>query len=207
MGRRRAEAERDRRRAEGDRPAADADPERERPVQDVLALQRTAGNRAVSALLARSPERAVPADAKGAEAAGPRATLTGIGTIPLLSVSLGLGRGGAPGGGNAKPEPTSEIALTSRLGPHSQRLSKAAVDGRPMDVEIVVPRGKSALRVTIKNALVHGYSVSSGEDRATESWTLTFSGMTFEVQGEGEAGKAGDQGAGGSWDLTPARGA
>ena len=95
-------------------------------ADDVLALQRSAGNRAVSAMLAREP---APADAK-APAAAATATLSGIGTIPLLSVNLDAGRGiqGPVGRGSDRDsQGPREIVVTSRQGKHA---SKGAVRGR-----------------------------------------------------------------------------
>jgi type VI protein secretion system component Hcp len=182
------------------RRAGDAAPGPRQPVAQLLALQRSAGNRAVSALLARSPDTAVPADAKGTKASRPRATLTGIGTIPLLSVSLDPGRGaGRPGGrGGSGRETFQEIVVSSRLGPHSTQLSKAVLDGTAMDVEIVMPRGKSAVRLRLKGAIVSSYSTSSGDDSAIESWTLNFSAMEHSV--EGEPGESDGQSRKGAWD-------
>ena len=147
-----------------------------RPPESVLALQRSAGNQAVSALLARSPEPAKPKDEK---ASGARATLPGIGTIPLLSVSFG-------GGGN-KAGSVREIVVSSKVGEHSPKLFKASLDGQPMEVEVVLPSGTSALRLTLKGALVTSYSTSGQDEHATESWTLNFESL--EQSREGEPGE------------------
>jgi len=154
------------------------------PQERVLALQRSAGNQAVSAMLARAPETAAPADAKGTE--GPRATLSGIGTIPLQSVSVD------PNTQKREDRPR-EIVVTSRLGKHSALLSKAAADGAQMDVEIVMPSGRGALRLTLTGAVVSAYQVS-GE---LESWTLDFSSIELEHEGEPE----GDDAVRPGWDL------
>jgi hypothetical protein len=112
------------------------------PAERLLAFQRSAGNRAVGALLARSPNPAAPGDSKATETSGPHATLPGIGTIALLSVSLDADRAS----GRTAKELGNEIAVTSRQGPHSSLLSKAVLDGKPMHVEIVLPRGEGAIR-------------------------------------------------------------
>jgi hypothetical protein len=61
------------------RPAT-AEPEPLPHAARLLALQRSAGNQAVSALLARAPETAAPTDDKGAKTSGPRATGGGSAT-------------------------------------------------------------------------------------------------------------------------------
>src|SRR5215203_2642442 len=206
MGTRPDHAARDRRPGEPERRAGEGrTEERVPPVEELLALQRTAGNQAVSALLARSPEGAVPTDEKGAKAAGRRATLPGIGTIPLLSVNLDPNRvGGAGGGrgGSVGREETrlpSELVVSSKVGKHTAALSKALLDGKAMDVEIVMPSDKAVVRLSLKGALVSSYSVS-GE---TESWALTFSSISFSVDRKpGEPDSSGDDAG---YDTTPAR--
>lgn len=149
------------------------EPPRRPAAERVLALQRSAGNRAVSDLLARSPD-AKEAE-KSAGAAGLRATLPGIGTIPLLSVSFGAssGRGGS-GSGSGSPPAVREVGLSSKAGEHSAKLLKASFDGRPMDVEIVLPGQEGAVRIKLKGAIVSQYSTGSGgEERGTEVWTLS----------------------------------
>src|SRR5688572_8165504 len=143
MAHSRDQAPRGRRADEHDRRERDESPRR--PVAErVLALQRSAGNRAVSDLLARSP------DAKEAEkgaAAGLRVTLPGIGTIPLLSVSFGASSGrGGPGSGSGKAPAVREIGLSSKVGEHSSKLLKASLDGQPMDAEIILPGQEGAVR-------------------------------------------------------------
>lgn len=200
MGNGREEALRRRRQDERVPGAAGTEPEPPQPVEQVLALQRSAGNQAVSALLARAPDTAVPTDDKGAaKASGPSATLPGIGTIPLLSVGLDPGRGIGPGGqgGKDREEPPKEIVFTSRLGKHSAQLSKAMLDGKAMDVEIVMPSGKSTVRLTLKGAIVSSYSTTGG-DQPIESWTLNFSAMIHDVEGEGS--ESDERGRGGGRD-------
>ena len=155
-------------------------------ADDVLALQRSAGNRAVSAMLAREP---APADAKAPPAAAATAKLSGVGTIPLLSVSFDAGRGIPPPtgrGGDREAAGPREIVVTSRQGKHSSLLAKAAVSGGPMTVEIVMGQGK--LMLTLENALISSYSTSGGAEGegGLESWTLNFSAMKQERKGESE---------------------
>jgi hypothetical protein len=191
---RRDQSRRSRRPEELDRRRPDEQPVRSETANRVLALQRSAGNQAVSALLARSPDGATEEKDKteSAGASGVRATLPGIGTIPLLSFSAGAT--GRPPGGSAgrgredeKAPTVREMVFSSRVGEHSSKLFKATIDGKPMEVEVIVPRGKSTLRLKLKGAIVSNYSTSGagGEgDSAIESWTLNFESVEQSSEGE-----------------------
>ena len=90
------------------------------PSDAVLALQRAAGNRAVSALLARQPSPTAP-ETKPAKKESKAATSTlglgeDIGVIPLDSVSLDLAR--------------SEISVVFASTPLDPTLIEASVKGR-----------------------------------------------------------------------------
>src|SRR3954466_8270344 len=91
------------------------EPLREVAADHVLALQRSAGNQAVSALLARAPAPAQPKEkAESAGGSGARVTLPGIGTIAVESV--GLDAPGAGTGGASAHESVRQIMFTSRQG-------------------------------------------------------------------------------------------
>jgi type VI protein secretion system component Hcp len=143
-------------------------------VETTLALQRSAGNQAVSGLVARAPTGDTK-EKEGAKAGGPQATLPGIGTIPLLSVSFSPSRLGGTGGsgGREETEPAvRELVVTSRVGEHTPALLKAASDGKAMKVEIVIP-GERTTRLTLTGAIVSSYQVSGrGQPEETETWTL-----------------------------------
>ncbi len=180
-----------RRREQPDRRRPDEQPLEPAPADKVLALQRSAGNQAVSAFLARSPDDAKTKEkpkTETAEASGARATLSGIGTIALLSVSFGrVGSpvGGSGGGREGQPNPR-ELILASRVGEHSAKLLKALIDGRPMAVEVIVPGADSTLRLELTGAIVSNYNKSGEGENATESWTLDFE--SIEQHGrEGDA--------------------
>ena len=153
------------------------------PADDVLALQRSAGNQAVSAILARAP--ADKDKEKEAAATGPTATVASIGTIPLNSVGIDVGRLAGGAGGAKQRELPREVSLSSQLGRHSAELARAAASGTPLgDVEIRIPRGKTTVVLTVKNAMVSDYR-TSGE---SESWQITGDSIAFRVEGD-EAGK------------------
>jgi type VI protein secretion system component Hcp len=175
-------------------------PEREpEPIAaELFALQRSAGNRAVAAMLARDAK--APARPKGDKAAppkpaGPHVTIEGIGVIPLESFQWGSQRG--PGGhGGGQPHVT-EMQFSSQLGPHSNDLFRATLSGEAHDAEIVYPTKDGELRIKLKGAMVSSYSTSGEGKDAMESWTLNFTGVEFKRPKDGEA-KQDDVGA---WDL------
>jgi hypothetical protein len=164
-----------------------AQPEPER----LLELQRSAGNRAVSALVARQPEKA---DAKQKDT-GMRVTLPKIGTIVVESVQFPPGGAHGGRGGDDKEIAGREVVITSLQGPHSTDLLKAMLDGRPLpEVVIVMPGG---VRVTLRGAMISGYTVSQGGKEPLESWSLNFRAIEFGKEGdkpkEGAAGWARDR--------------
>src|SRR5215210_621487 len=175
------------------------------PAADVLALQRTAGNRAVGALLARQPKPAAPKEKpkEPAPVTGNRVVFPGIGTIPVESVQMGGGRNitnpsGTGSGREGGAPAISEIVITSLQGEHSTALFRASLDGKGADVEVILESGKQKMVLKLKNALVSSYSVSGhGGDKPLESWTLNFTAIEFEHQGQEKT----DEQTGAGWDL------
>jgi hypothetical protein len=154
----------------------------------LLALQRSAGNRAVGALLARD---AAPTDAGKPQTTEFSVLMPSIGTIPVLSYQFSLGKRrpedeeapkeGKPG---AKPDPgpPGEIKLVSEEGPHSAALMRESLDGRAQDVVVTAARGGASLKLRCQGALVSSYSISPrGEDRPPlETWTLNCAAIKSE---------------------------
>ena len=164
----------------------------EQPSQHaLLALQRTAGNRAVGAMLARDATTAEPADAtKEAAPSGPHVIVPDIGAIPIESYQMSVGKPVSPpseGRGEEKPKndkkddelPGGDITITSLQGEHSPKLFRWSLDGRPKDLVIVVPRGTATMRITLKGALISSMHVSPGPPEM-ESWTVNCTAMKFE---------------------------
>ena len=160
---------------------------RNEAAERMLALQRSAGNQAVNAMLARTPDDKKPQERKGSETV----TLPDIGTIEVTSVGIGqlanpgLGRGGGAGDKD-KQSAVREITLSSHVGKHSAELQRALIDGKQMDVEVVMQRSGGVFRLKLKAAIVSSYS-TSGED---ESWVLNFGAIeqTTEAEGPKEGG-------------------
>ena len=184
------ERDRARGREEIDRREPEVQPLRLEAAEGVLALQRSAGNQAISALLARSPDGAKPkAPGKKPEtpaAAGARATLPGIGTIAILSAQLPTG---APdqgeSGGRDKLE-LRDMTFSSKVGEHSANLTRAVLDGKAMDVEVILPSGKGTLHIKLGGALVSSYSTSGDGPDAIETWSLNFQSAEQTFEGERE---------------------
>jgi len=164
------------------------------PQHALLELQRTAGNRAVGAMLARDTTTAEPADAKKqAVPSGPHVIVPGIGAIPVESFSLSVAKQG-PGGGPDTEErpkkdkgkqddelPGGDVSFTSKQGEHSSELFRWSHQGPAKDLVIVVPKGETVVRITLKNALITSFNLSSGGDADYESWTVNCTAMTFET--------------------------
>jgi type VI protein secretion system component Hcp len=150
----------------------------------VLALQRQAGNRAVVALLARTPRTEALAQPKDTHA-----IVAKIGTIPLLSFSWGAsGRRDRDGGPGVK-----ELSLSSQAGSHSPALWRAAAEGTPLGtVEIVLMKdGKPYARIKLHGAVVSAYSTgagSAGRSKPVETWSLNADGVEWEIPRGDDAG-------------------
>ena len=178
----------------------DAPPQRaaeQLPQHALLELQRTAGNRAVGAMLARDTTTAQPADAKQEAApSGAHVIVPDIGTIPIESFSLDLGkRQTPPTGGRDTDEapkkdkdkkdnelPGGDVTITSLQGDHSSALFRWSLQGPAKDIVIVVPKGTTSVRITLKNALITNFQVSdAGGSKPYESWTVNCEAMKFET--------------------------
>jgi len=146
----------------------------------VLALQRTAGNRAVVAMLARTAGATAPAKRKETHAILPE-----IGTIPLLSFSWGEGGHGREGRSAFK-----ELSLMSEQGEHSAALMRAAAEGTPLGtVEVVLMKdGKPYGRIKLHNVIISSFSTAGsagGDGKPTDAWTLNAEKIEWEFTGAG----------------------
>jgi hypothetical protein len=128
----------------------------------MLALQRTVGNHAVAAMLARE------AKPKQVKPALGLAILGGIGTVPLLSATLAERQAG---GSREKPTSSQEVFLTSEMGDHSADLQLAAQSAAVFDAEVMLGE---KLRLKLHKAMISSFSMSDapGGDSPVETWTL-----------------------------------
>jgi hypothetical protein len=152
--------------------------ERESPAPHaLLSLQRSAGNRAVSAMLARDPApKAPPSTAFYVD-------MPSVGRIPIVSYQLSLTkrRPGDEDKDKKDEGDPGEIRVMSEEGEHSVALARAAVDGRAEDVVLGSDRGGAGVKFHCKGALVSSYSVSPhGDDAPIETWTLNCTAIKAE---------------------------
>jgi type VI secretion system secreted protein Hcp len=131
------------------------------------------------------------------------------------SFQFGVGRGVSTPAGNAERETTdpsiSEIVVTKKFDDASQGLFKASligVDGMTAEVHFAkaAAQGDSTLvaylTYTLSDAIISGYSVSSGGDKPSESISINFAkievNFTGAPAGKGKGGSANIQ----TYDLT-----
>jgi Type VI secretion system effector, Hcp len=148
------------------------------PADKVLELQKTAGNRAVGAALARwglpwIPQAAAPEWPKEAEV-----ILDGE-VIPLSSFSWtgSNSTGGAGASGVDKPQFVNEVNVTTAAGEHSAELFQKAVHGDPIKTAIIVMPGKDGkgFTITLTDVLISSYQTNG----PTDSWSMSFAKREF----------------------------
>jgi len=111
--------------------------------------------------------------------------------VEVSSLQWGIGRGISAGvGGGSKREASapsvSEVTLTKTMDAFSPLLLKEAIGGTAKDVKIEMTQTDNAgqhvayQKYILYNTLVSGYSVSSGGDRPSESFSLNFSKFDSE---------------------------
>ena len=157
------------RRAAHDPPRREAEP---LPAEaSVLGLQRAAGNRAVSSLLARQPSPTAP-DTKPAKEKAATCTLglgVEIGVTPLDSASLGQ----ADRDGNVH-----DLNVTFVNNPAVPRIQEAMLRGRP------IPEGfysSTSMKLTLGNIVITSMTFGDGpEGEQTVALSLNFTSSAFE---------------------------
>jgi len=151
----------------------------------VLALQRTVGNRAVGAMLARDAKaaEAEPMDAKAPAGAGAHIALGELGKIALESIAPpGGGAVGSGGSGSAELK-FDQLNLTSRTGDHSAKLGEAMAKGKHFE-SAVIDAGRVVYRMTdvIVSSLVHSGSGDGKDASGMESWSISFAKLSYEYR-------------------------
>jgi len=121
------------------------------------------------------------------------------GWIEVGSVQWGCGRAiSTPVGTSSKREASSpsisEITLTKLMDSTSAKLAKEGLVGKAVEATIeLVETGESKLEtyltLTLTNAMISGYSFSSGGGRPSESLTLNFTKIEYTYQGYDDKGK------------------
>ena len=141
------------------------------PADRVLDLQKTAGNRAVGAAIARWGLPWLPQTAAPQWPKEPQVIMDGK-VIPMSSFSWSDPHGGTGGAGAGKGRSDGEVSISTTLGEHSAELARRTADGTPYKTVIIVMPHKDGAGVTITftDAFVSGYQIT-GEQ---ENWTLNF---------------------------------
>jgi hypothetical protein len=148
------------------------------PADRALELQKTAGNRAVGAALARWGLPWIPQSAAPQWPKEPQVIADGM-VLPLSSFSWSdsqPGTGASPG----KSRPDGEVIVTTAMGDHSSDLAQRTAQGRPFKTVVIVMPHKNGTGVTITltDVFVTGYQISGQE----ESWTLQYKTRAFADQ-------------------------
>ena len=133
------------------------------PVADVLQLQRSAGNRAVSSLLARQPS------AEKEKAATMTAGLgDDIGVIPIDS--FGWGQSGVGAGAAAGNSEMHEVTIMFEVNAAAPAVAQAVAKGTPIPAAFVSTQKQT---IDFADVLLTGYS----ENERGISVTLNFTSM------------------------------
>ncbi len=121
--------------------------------------------------------------------------------IDVSSLQFGLGRGiSTPAGSTANREATepsvSEITITKQMDGASSKLfveSATGNVGKKVQIHLVTTGspGNTYTEYTLTNALISGYSVSTGGDRPTESVSINFTKIEFKFLPYDDKNKAG----------------
>ena len=125
------------------------------------------------------------------------------GWVEVNSFQYGIGRGiSSPTGGAADREASapsiSEVVVTKPMDNSSYRWMEEALIGEGVEVTIDFCKTEKGqlekyATFTLSNAMVSGYSMSSGGDRPSESISLNFTKIIYGFTGMDATGKAADQ--------------
>ena len=120
--------------------------------------------------------------------------------IEVGSFQFGVGRGiSTPVGGAADRESSapsiSEVIVTKVMDAASTELFKqstAGADGKKVEICFISTGdpGTTYAQYTLEDTLISGYSVSSGGDRPSESISLNFTKVMFEMTSHDDKNKA-----------------
>ncbi len=121
--------------------------------------------------------------------------------IDVGSLQFGVGRGiSTPSGSTANREASepsiSEVVVTKMLDAASSKLfveSCTGAAGKKVEIHLVSTGspGNTYVEYTLHNALISGYSLSSGGDRPSESISINFTKIEYKHIPYDEANKAG----------------
>jgi type VI protein secretion system component Hcp len=154
-----------------------------------------AGNRAVTALVARDPQAKTPAKAPPPKKELPKQSyvaIDGMDPIVFESAQLGGRQTMSPSSRGQNREASTpqvaEVVVTTLQGGHSTELFKRSLSGKPFSAEIVFQKdGVPYMKIKLTNVLISSYNVSGhggGPDgKPMESWTLNADRIEYETSG------------------------
>ncbi len=131
--------------------------------------------------------------------------------ITIDSIQMGVGRAISSSGGGADRETStpsfSEITLTKSFDKASTELFAQSIYGKSLgkaEIHFIQTGGTGAesqvyLKIELKDAIVSSYSMSSGGDRPTDSFSLNFVQITMQYTAF--SGAETDEGTAKGWDL------
>ena len=163
------------------------------PAEQVLALQRSAGNQAVARTLAVARDAKAPPkpEDKGEEQRKSAVSIeiSGLGTIDLESLQIEGQRGPGSGGqGRGRPheregeqKPRMAVSATMRMNDKAAELQRALLNGKPFD-SVVMRIG--TLTVTMKNVMLTSVSVSGAGGAGEEIVSFSLEGEEPEFKQE-----------------------
>ena len=121
--------------------------------------------------------------------------------IDVQSLQFGVGRGiASPSGATANREASqpsvSEVVVTKQLDGSSSKLFTESVTGaagKKVEIHLVSTGspGNTYVEYVLSDALISGYSVSSGGDRPSESVSINFTKIEFKQTPFDETNTAG----------------
>jgi hypothetical protein len=163
------------------------------PHERLLELQKTAGNRAVGAVLDRLAHDAAHAAPSGGGGWPREKQIIFDGTgLPLESVNMSVVGATHPGSGSRTPKPdqfggSGEISVVLPDGGWLNDLERAFRSGQVYkSVEIIVPTpGGGGLRLILTGVLLSGYASSGGGRHPLTTVTLEYAQRTLSQKPPG----------------------
>jgi hypothetical protein len=148
------------------------------PTERVLELQKSAGNRAVGAAIARWGLPWLPMAAAPQWPKEPQVIFDGT-VLPPSSWSWSDGSAGAGAGTSTGPGKAqlNEVQVSTTMGTHSADLMLRTAEGRHFKTVVIVVPGTDGkgLTLTLTDVLISSYQVSGD----LETWSLSFAEKEF----------------------------
>jgi type VI protein secretion system component Hcp len=170
-----------RRRPEEERTPATTRAGASAPASPILALQQSAGNHAVTQMLARDKKEG-GGKAAPAKDTGSSADFDGELTVPLISTSWGKAQNpNDPGQGSGSMKNLHEASCTSAEGESSVTLMQWSASGKHIDTVVIDMSGIA--KATLHDVIVASFHSGGGrpDEPGVDSWELSFGKADFEM--------------------------